>query len=102
MICSNFLFFRSETASERPTSPQSFKESIYETLPKSLRETQLVVKEIVEDQDLVKERQELTRTKSPADLSQISSIADFPVPATIENLLKSKRYVFQNIIYISI
>merc|ERR1719334_1847896 len=80
----------SETASERPTSPQSFKESIYETLPKSLRETQLVVKEIVEDQDLVKERQELTRTKSPADLSQISSIADFPVPATIENLLKSK------------
>jgi len=80
----------SETASERPTSPQSFKESIYETLPRSLRETQLVVKELVEDQDLVKERQELTRTKSPTELSQISSISDFPIPANVENLLKKK------------
>merc|ERR1711887_81797 len=81
----------SETASERPTSPQSFKESIYETLPRSLRETQLVVKEIVEDQDLVKERQELTRTKSPTELSQITSISEFPIPANVENLLKKKR-----------
>merc|ERR1712042_342436 len=80
----------SETASERPTSPQSFKESIHETLPRSLRETQLVVKELVEDQDLVKERQELTRTKSPTELSQISSISDFPLPANVENLLKKK------------
>merc|ERR1719233_1480148 len=81
---------RSETASERPTSPQSFKESIYETLPRSLRETQLVVKEVVEDQDLVKERQELTRTKSPTELSQITSISEFPIPANVENLLKKK------------
>merc|ERR1711970_443639 len=80
----------SETASERPTSPQSFKESIYETLPRSLRETQLVVKEIVEDQDLVKERQELTRTKFPTELSQISSFSEFPIPANVENLLKKK------------
>merc|ERR1711887_372925 len=81
---------RSETASERPTSPQSFKESIYEPLPRSLRETQLVVKEVVEDQDLVKERQELTRTKSPTELSQITSISEFPIPANVENLLKKK------------
>merc|ERR1711892_167441 len=80
----------SETASERPTSPQSFKEPIYETLPKSLREKQLVVKELVEDQDLVRERQELTRTKSPAELSQISSISEFPIPTNVENLLKKK------------
>jgi len=80
----------SETVSERPTSPQSFKESIYETLPRSLRETQLVVKEVVEDQDLVKERQELTRTKSPTELSQITSLSEFPIPANVENLLKKK------------
>jgi hypothetical protein len=59
-----------------------------------LRERQLVVKELVEDQDLVKERQELTRTKSPAELSQISSISEFPIPANVENLLKKKRYAF--------
>ena len=42
-------------------------------------------------QDLVKERQELTRTKSPTELSQITSISEFPIPANVENLLKKKR-----------
>eukprot|EP00092_Neocalanus_flemingeri_P085459 GFUD01107548.1.p1 GENE.GFUD01107548.1~~GFUD01107548.1.p1 ORF type:complete len:2241 (+),score=686.17 GFUD01107548.1:98-6820(+) len=81
----------SDSASERPTSPQSFKESIYETLPRSLRETQLLVKSKVDDdEEKVRERQELTRTKSPAELSQISSISDLPIPAPVENLLKKK------------
>merc|ERR1712106_354459 len=72
-------------------SPQSFKESIYETLPRSMRETQLLVKSKVDvDEEKVKERQELTRTKSPTELSQISSISDLPIPAPVENLLKKK------------
>jgi len=81
----------SDSASERPISPQSFKESIYETLPRSMRETQLLVKSKVDvDEEKVKERQELTRTKSPTELSQISSISDLPIPAPVENLLKKK------------
>merc|ERR1711962_1933314 len=77
---------------ERPTSPQSFKETIYETLPRSMRETQLITNsKFEEDEERLKERQELTRTKSPTELSQISSVSDFPLPTPVENLLKKKR-----------
>merc|ERR1712038_835374 len=76
---------------ERPSSPQSFKETIYETLPRSIRETQLITNsKFEEDEQRLKERQELTRTKSPTELSQISSISDFPIPTPVENLLKKK------------
>merc|ERR1712203_794231 len=76
---------------ERPTSPQSFKETIYETLPRSMRETQLITNsKFEEDEERLKERQELTRTKSPTELSQISSMSDFPIPTPVENLLKKK------------
>merc|ERR550534_1481379 len=76
---------------ERPTSPQSFKETIYETLPRSMRETQLITNsKFEEDEERLKERQELTRTKSPTELSQISSVSDFPLPTPVENLLKKK------------
>merc|ERR1711874_408859 len=76
---------------ERPSSPQSFKETIYETLPRSMRETQLITNsKFEEDEERLKERQELTRTKSPTELSQISSVSDFPLPTPVENLLKKK------------
>merc|ERR1711963_287339 len=76
---------------ERPTSPLSFKETIYETLPRSMRETQLITNsKFEEDEERLKERQELTRTKSPTELSQISSVSDFPLPTPVENLLKKK------------
>merc|ERR1712032_842741 len=62
----------SETSSERPISPTSFKESIYGTLPRSMKEQQLIVKaKIDENQEKVKERQELIRTFTslcPSDL----------------------------------
>ena len=86
-----FLFIRSADGSSRPTSPQSFKESIYSTLPRSLKEQQLVVKSKLEDPEKVRERQEIVRTKSPTELSQISSISDLPIPSRVENMLKRKR-----------
>merc|ERR1712038_2106032 len=76
---------------ERPTSPQSFKETIYETLPRTMREIQLITNsKFEEDEERLKERQELTRAKSPTELSQISSVSDFPLPTPVENLLKKK------------
>merc|ERR1719507_1881821 len=76
---------------ERPASQQGFKETIYETLPRSMRETQLLTNsKFEEDEERLKERQELTRTKSPTELSQISSMSDFPIPTPVENLLKKK------------
>merc|ERR1712110_565459 len=39
----------SEASSERPISPTSFKESIYETLPRSMKEQQLLVKAKIDE-----------------------------------------------------
>merc|ERR1712223_834125 len=80
----------SANGSSRPTSPQSFKESIYSTLPRSLKEQQLIVKSKLEDPEKVRERQEIVRTMSPTELSQISSISDLPIPSRVENMLKRK------------
>ena len=78
-------------SSSRPTSPTSFKESVYGSLPRSVKEQQLLVKAKVEDPEKVRERQEIVRTKSPSQLSQITSLSDFPVPTPVENMLKRKR-----------
>ena len=38
------------------------------------------------DPEKTKERQELIRSKSPHELSQITSFAEIPVPSPIQNL----------------
>ena len=51
------------------------------TLPKSWREQNLVTKvKVMEDKDELKLRRELVQSKSPAQLAQITSFGDFPVP----------------------
>ena len=85
------FIIRSLNSASRPTSPQSFKDSIYGTLPRSLKEQQLMVKSKLEDPEKVRERQEIVRTKSPNELAQISSISDLPLPSRMENMLKRKR-----------
>ena len=64
--------------------------NIYATLPKSMT-SQLMVKSIVEDPEVQKSRKEITESKSVAELSQIHSIAEFPVPATIEKIIEKGR-----------
>ena len=58
------------------------------TLPKSWREQNLVTKvRDIEDKDEVKLRRELVQSKSPAQLAQITSFGDFPVPKRIQNIM---------------
>ena len=57
-----------------------------------MKEQQLLVNTKLQDQEMVRERQELVRTKSPAELSQISGVNDLPIPTPVENLLKRKRW----------
>ena len=40
------------------------------------------------DDMTLRARQELVKTKSPAELASITSFSDIPVPSKIENLLK--------------
>ena len=65
---------------------------MYDTLPKSMKK-EILVKVRDEDPEIQKQRQELTRSKSPVELSQLSSISDFPVPTTFEKMLQKTRLV---------
>ena len=58
------------------------------TLPKSWREQNLVTKvREMEDKDELKLRRELVQSKSPAQLAQITSFGDFPVPSRIQSIM---------------
>ena len=56
--------------------------------------SELLVKAEFEEPDVQKMRQELTRAKSPTELSQINSLADFPIPKHIEDLMAKKTGKF--------
>ena len=60
---------------------------IYASLPRSLKKEVLVRSKIEEDENVLKERQAIVSTKSPAELSQIHSFAEVPLPRKIESWL---------------
>jgi len=66
---------------------RSVHENIYATLPKSLK-SELLVSSSEEDPELIASRMELVNSKSVSELSQIKSLADFPVPETVEKLME--------------
>ena len=83
-----FLTRESLTFPPRPVTPSnlSLQGNIYATLPKSLK-AELLVSSVVEDPLLAAERIQLTSSKSVSELSQIRSLADFPLPENIERLM---------------
>ena len=61
-------------------------------LPESWRETKLLVRSKVEvDESVLKSRQELVETKTPAELGNISGLSDLPVPTRIQTLMRPKK-----------
>ena len=60
-----------------------------ERLPDSMK-SEVLVKARVEDPEIQKQRAELTKCKTPNQLSQINSLADFPIPTTIETMLEKR------------
>ena len=75
-----------------PTNMDEFGQAAYNTLPKSMREQNIVtaVKENLDPEELERNRT-LTKTKTPAELAQINSLAEFPVPEKIKHLLAFER-----------
>merc|ERR1712180_264688 len=75
-----------------PRNMDEFGQAAFNTLPRSLREQNIVtaVKENLDPEELER-NQELTRTKTPAELAQINSLAEFPVPEKIKHLLAFER-----------
>lgn len=63
-------------------------EEFYGTLPKSWREKNIVTgNKVILDADEGQKRQELVKTKTPAELAQFHSIQDFPLPTKVKSLL---------------
>ena len=63
-------------------STQSLSQSLYGSLPRSLKQD-LLVKARMEDPDVLAERRAVVASKSVSELSQITSISDFPIPSTL-------------------
>lgn len=63
---------------------------MYERLPDSLKAEVFVKSKVIEDEDVLKERQEMVRAMSPTQLSEFHSIKDVPVPKFVENMMHKK------------
>ena len=66
------------------------KEKLYATLPKSLKEQNLITATLIEDPEVVAKNQEIVKSKTPAQLAQINNLDEFPIPNNIETLIKNR------------
>jgi hypothetical protein len=71
-------------------SPMALHDTIYSTLPRSMK-SELLVRSRVESPEVLKTRQELVQSKSVSELSQVRTLADLPIPTPIENLLNVRK-----------
>ena len=61
-------------------------------IPESWKETKLLVRaKVEEDEEVLRSRQQLVETKTPAELGQINGLSDFPVPTRLQTLGRSKK-----------
>jgi hypothetical protein len=64
----------------------------YEGLPDSFKTEILVRTKDGQNQDVIKERQELVKSRTPAQLSTIGGLSEFPLPERIDTIMRpSKR-----------
>jgi hypothetical protein len=61
------------------------------TLPRALTKELHVRSKLEVDEEELKKRQHLVGAKSPAELSQISSFSEIPIPSRIETWLRSNE-----------
>merc|ERR1719362_1682864 len=66
------------------------KDNLYEKFP-SLNQECMVRSRTIEDEEVIKQRQELIRSKSPAELSQIHGLNEVPVPGFVESSMDSLK-----------
>ena len=56
-----------------------------------MTKAEVLVRARVEDPEVQAERAEITKNKTVQELSQINSLADFPIPKTIETLINKEK-----------
>lgn len=67
-----------------------FRNNIYATLPSSLK-TEVMVRSRIESPDVIEHRRQICQSKSVSELAQMQSMADFPIPTTIEKLMQARK-----------
>ena len=76
----------SKSIDVQPLDDNKFR--LYQTLPKSWREQNLVTSaKFLEDDDQAKSRRELVKTKTPAQLAEFNSFSDIPIPSRVKSIL---------------
>merc|ERR1712128_387126 len=78
-----------QSIESRPVSRGSrrvagFKEDMYASLPRSLKDQLIVRTKVEENEEVLHQRQALVESKSPAELSEIHSLGELPIPSRIE------------------
>ena len=92
--CTHTLSFSSEQEeSDSPVPPPRKwrQEDIYDSIPASLKSELLVSHTTSLDPEEAAAKMEFVRTHTPAELGQIHSLSDIPIPDIIENLLAKKE-----------
>ena len=64
---------------------------MYASLPRSLKTELQTNSRVIEDPELVAQRQEMIRSRTPKQLSQINNLDEFPIPTRIETLIKANK-----------
>ena len=66
---------------------QGTLEKLYDTLPSSLKEQNILVRAKQEEPEVQQARAEIIKQKTVNELSQINNLEEIPLPRPIENLL---------------
>ena len=74
------------------SSPSRIQDSIYATLPRSLKQ-EVAVGTKVQDPALVQERREIIANKSVNELSQVTSLSDVPIPCPIQKMIETAQHL---------
>ncbi len=63
-------------------------EDMYNNLPRSLKQDLLVSVTVEEDPEVLAQKKELCKARTPKELSTINGLDDFPLPEKIETLVR--------------
>jgi hypothetical protein len=84
-----FNFRRETSPVNEDEAPQNLKESLFASLPRSMK-AEVLVRSRMEDPKVLKERQELAKGKSVSELSRVTGLSDVPIPTALENIIQGK------------
>ena len=66
-------------------SPMAIHDTIYSTLPRSMKSELKVRTKQYDNPDDLRDRKELVGRKSPAELAEMKGLTDLPIPSPIQN-----------------